>query len=63
MKEVVGRRFDEAVKESDLASIERFFKIFPLIKMHDEGLKKFTTYLCTKVSISAYYSSIGAFLK
>ncbi len=42
-------RFDEAVKKEDLASIERFFKIFPLINMHEEGLKKFTLYLCSKV--------------
>lgn len=49
VREIVAKRFDEAVKDEDLASIERFFKIFPLIKMHDEGLKKFTHYLCSKV--------------
>jgi len=46
---VVSKRFDDAVKDEDLASIERFFKIFPLLNMHEEGLKKFTQYLCTKV--------------
>lgn len=49
VKEIVAQKFDEAVKLEDLASIERFFKIFPLINMHDEGLKKFTQYLCSKV--------------
>ena len=49
VKEIVSKRFDEAVKQEDLASIERFFKIFPLINMHDEGLKKFTVYLCSKI--------------
>lgn len=53
VKEIVAKRFDEAVKLEDLASIERFFKIFPLINMHDEGLKKFTQYLCTKVRFVA----------
>lgn len=46
---VVSQRFDEAVKHEDLASIERFFKIFPLINMHEGGLQKFTTYLCSKL--------------
>jgi len=46
---VVSRRFEEAVKDEDLASIERFFKIFPLLNMHKEGLQKFTQYLCTKL--------------
>ena len=36
---VVSKRFDDAVKDEDLASIERFFKIFPLLNMHEEGLK------------------------
>ena len=46
---VVARRFAEAVKDEDLASIERFFKIFPLLGMHDEGISSFTGYLCGKL--------------
>ena len=46
---VVSRRFDEAVKDEDLASIERFFKLFPLLNMHKEGLQNFNQYLCTKL--------------
>ena len=46
----VGARFNEAVKTDDLASIERFFKIFPLLNRHDEGVKRFAEYLCSKVS-------------
>ena len=49
VKEIVAKRFEEAVREEDLASVERFFKIFPLINMHDEGLRRFTMYLCSKV--------------
>lgn len=49
LRTVVTRKFDEAVKSEDLASVERFFKIFPLLGMHLEGLKKFCSYLCVKV--------------
>ncbi len=54
VREVVSARFDEAVKEEDLASIERFFKLFPLIDLHDEGIGKFTRYLCSKVRVRLY---------
>jgi len=47
---IVNRRFDEAVSGEDLASIERFFKIFPLINLHDVGLNKFTLYLRGKLA-------------
>ena len=50
VKVIISKRFDEAVECEDLASVERFFKIFPLINMHEEGLKKFTNYLCSKVN-------------
>ncbi len=49
LKQVVISKFDEAVKDEDLASVERFFKIFPLLNMHNEGLQRFTSYLCFKV--------------
>lgn len=47
---IVNRRFDEAVNAEDLASIERFFKIFPLINLHGTGLNKFTLYLRGKLA-------------
>lgn len=46
---LITRKFDDAVKSEDMASVDRFFKLFPLLNKHDEGLKKFTTYLCVKV--------------
>jgi hypothetical protein len=49
VRRVVSQRFDEAVKDDDLASIERFFKLFPLINMHEGGLRKFASYMCSKV--------------
>ncbi|KAK7076819.1 Golgi transport complex subunit 4 [Halocaridina rubra] len=45
----ITRKFDDAVKREDLASVDRFFKLFPLLNKHEEGLKKFTTYLCAKI--------------
>lgn len=51
MREVTVRRFEEAVKKDDLASVERFFKIFPLLGHHQEGIEKFSKYICTKVSL------------
>ena len=53
VRDIVVGRFDEAVKREDHASIERFFKIFPLINMHDEGLGRFSGYLCSKVADAA----------
>ncbi|XP_035731980.1 conserved oligomeric Golgi complex subunit 4-like [Vespa mandarinia] len=53
LRTVVTHKFDEAVKSEDLASVERFFKIFPLLGMHLEGLKKFCSYLCSKLHDTA----------
>jgi hypothetical protein len=49
LRGVVTEKFDEAVRGEDLASVERFFKLFPLLGMHDQGIEKFTDYLCSKV--------------
>lgn len=51
-RSVITLKFNEAVKKDDLASVERFFKIFPLLGMHNEGLEQFALYLCTQVCIS-----------
>ena len=53
LKGIVARKFDEAVKDEDLASIERFFKLFPLLGLHDDGLRNFTDYLCTKLAANS----------
>jgi conserved oligomeric Golgi complex subunit 4 len=46
-------KLDEAIKKDDLASVERFFKIFPQLGMHDEGIAKFTNYVCSKLTSKA----------
>ena len=51
LSNMIVQKFDEAVKKEDMASVDRFFKLFPLLNRHEEGLKKFTTYLCAKVLI------------
>ena len=53
LKGIVARKFDEAVKDEDLASIERFFKLFPLLGLHNDGLRNFTDYLCTKLAANS----------
>ena len=53
LKRIVARKFDEAVKDEDLASIERFFKLFPLLGLHNDGLRNFTDYLCTKLAANS----------
>ncbi|KAK3927117.1 Conserved oligomeric Golgi complex subunit 4 [Frankliniella fusca] len=49
----VTARFDEAVRADDLASVERFFKIFPLLGLQDQGLNKFSVFLCSKLQETA----------
>jgi uncharacterized protein YoxC len=51
LQAIVEHKFNEAVKNEDLVSVERFFKIFPLLGMHEEGIKELCTYLRTKVSL------------
>ncbi|KAF2904327.1 hypothetical protein ILUMI_01855 [Ignelater luminosus] len=53
LRTIVQHKFDEAVKMEDLGSVERFFKIFPLLGMHDEGITKFCNYLCGKLEETA----------
>lgn len=53
MQLLIAQRFDEAVNKDDLASVERFFKLFPLIGRHQEGIEKFSKYICSKLSSKA----------
>ena len=49
LRNIIHNRFDSAVRSGDAASVERFFKTFPLIGEHKAGLEKFSKYLCTQV--------------
>ncbi|XP_062465257.1 conserved oligomeric Golgi complex subunit 4 isoform X2 [Pezoporus occidentalis] len=53
LKMIVTGKFDTAMKQGDLSQVERFFKIFPLLGLHEEGLSKFSEYLCKQVANKA----------
>ncbi|VDK88334.1 unnamed protein product [Litomosoides sigmodontis] len=49
MKTIIEKRFDHAVIDGDLASIQRFFKLFPLLNEHAKGIKRIGDYLCAEI--------------
>lgn len=53
LQETVSKRFEHASLVQDSRSIERYFKIFPLLGMHDAGLEKFVDYLGRVLKASA----------
>ncbi|XP_037672161.1 conserved oligomeric Golgi complex subunit 4 isoform X3 [Choloepus didactylus] len=53
LKAIVTEKFAVATKVGDLPQVERFFKIFPLLGLHEEGLSKFSEYLCKQVASKA----------
>ncbi|XP_067617245.1 conserved oligomeric Golgi complex subunit 4 [Eurosta solidaginis] len=50
MRKLVVTRFDEAINKDDLASVERFLKLFPLLGKHYDGIEKFGKYICMKLA-------------
>ncbi|KAK2854079.1 hypothetical protein Q5P01_006740 [Channa striata] len=53
LKVIVSEKLDEAVAAVDLAQVERFFKIFPLLGLHQQGLARFGQYLCSQLASKA----------
>ncbi|XP_074594485.1 conserved oligomeric Golgi complex subunit 4 [Brevipalpus obovatus] len=49
LKSIVMRKFDEAVSEDDFGTVQRFFKIFPLLNQREEGMRKFSNYMSNKM--------------
>lgn len=49
LKVLVTTRLEEAVATGDLPQVERFFKILPLLGLHEQGLARFAQYLCSQV--------------
>lgn len=43
----------EAIADDDAASIERFFKLFPLINQHEMGIRLFVEHLKAKIALTA----------
>lgn len=53
LQDTVSRKFEHASRAQDSKSVERYFKIFPLLNMHDVGLAKFADYLGAVLKVSA----------
>uniref|UniRef100_A0A8C3AYQ2 Conserved oligomeric Golgi complex subunit 4 n=1 Tax=Cyclopterus lumpus TaxID=8103 RepID=A0A8C3AYQ2_CYCLU len=53
LKVIVAEKLDEAVAAVDLSQVERFFKIFPLLGLHQQGLARFGQYLCSQLASKA----------
>lgn len=45
LKDLVRSKFAEASSHSDASSLERFLKVFPLLNLHEEGLKMLNGHL------------------
>ncbi|KAM6942775.1 conserved oligomeric Golgi complex subunit 4 [Xenentodon cancila] len=53
LKVIVAEKLDAAVAAVDLTQVERFFKIFPLLGLHQQGLARFGQYLCSQLASKA----------
>ena len=49
LKSITHSKFDAAVNTGDVASVERFFKLFPLLGIKEEGLTKFAKWQSAQV--------------
>ncbi|VDM58995.1 unnamed protein product [Angiostrongylus costaricensis] len=49
LKGILERKLDAAIDNEDVAGIQRFVKLFPLINEHDKGLLQFGKYLSKKI--------------
>ena len=50
LKSIVNIKFDQAVETGHLPEAMRFFKIFPLLNLHQTGLEKFCKHLCQQIN-------------
>ncbi len=53
LQRIVNEKYDLAFKNNDIPELERFFKIFPLVGLANDGLDKFSTYLCIQIKQAA----------
>ncbi len=53
LQEIVNEKYDLALRSNDVPQLERFFKIFPFIGLAEDGLGKFSTYLCSQITEAA----------
>ncbi|VDM69454.1 unnamed protein product, partial [Strongylus vulgaris] len=50
LKEILERKLEAAVDSEDVATMQRFVKLFPLINEHDSGLVRFGKYLSRQIT-------------
>lgn len=53
LQKTIRTKFDQAVHSGDTPSVERFFKIFPRLGLHDEGILKFGKFVAAQISSTA----------
>lgn len=53
LQKIVNEKYDHALNTNDVPQLERFFKIFPLIGQSEDGLEKFSSYLCRQINQAA----------
>lgn len=53
MRSVIITEFERGVREGNRAEIARFFKLFPLLKMAQEGLARYAEYLASNIDTLA----------
>ena len=53
LQKIVNEKYDQALQANEVTELERFFKIFPLIGQSEDGLAKFSTYLCHQINQAA----------
>eukprot|EP01134_Creolimax_fragrantissima_P003887 CFRG3887T1 len=49
----INRGLDDAIRDKDISSINRYFKLFPLIGLDTEGMRKYSLHVCTMVADKA----------
>jgi hypothetical protein len=53
LQQIVAQKYDEAQRHDDVPQLERFFKIFPQIGLAEDGIEKFSVYLCKQIKEAA----------
>ncbi|KNC85325.1 hypothetical protein SARC_02507 [Sphaeroforma arctica JP610] len=59
----INRGLDDAVRDNDMNSINRYFKLFPLIGLEMEGMRKYSLHVCTQVALRAQQRLKAAILE
>lgn len=58
LKAITNSKFDSAVTTRDIPSVERFFKIYPLLGLREEGLVKFAKWLSMQAGAKSLRESL-----